>query len=72
MSELWASDWILHHDCAQTRKALYVKQFLAQKSIIERATPPPRHCPDFTPTDFWLFPKLSLKVRRFKDIKDMH
>jgi len=33
--ELWPNDWILHNDSAPPHKALYVKQFLTQKSITE-------------------------------------
>jgi hypothetical protein len=33
--ELWTNDWILHHANATANKAHSVKQFLAQKSIIE-------------------------------------
>jgi histone-lysine N-methyltransferase SETMAR len=69
--ELWPNDWILHHDNAPAHKALSVKQFLAQKSIIEMEHPP---CsPDVAPNDFWLFPKINsaLKGRRFRDIEDI-
>jgi len=33
--ELWSNDQVLHHDNAPVHKTLYVKQFMAQKSIIE-------------------------------------
>jgi hypothetical protein len=33
--DLWPNDWILHHDIAPAHKALSVKQFLAQTSIIK-------------------------------------
>jgi len=36
--ELWPNDWILHHDNAPAHKALFVKQFLAQKSITKNET----------------------------------
>jgi hypothetical protein len=38
--ELWPNDWILHHDNAPDHKALFVKQFMAQKSITEMEHPP--------------------------------
>jgi hypothetical protein len=37
--ELQPNDWILHRDSAPAHKALSVKQFLAQKSIIETECP---------------------------------
>jgi transposase len=55
--ELWANDWILHHDNAPANKALSVKQFLAQKSITEMEQP--SYSPDLIPNDFWLFPKIK-------------
>jgi hypothetical protein len=63
--------WILHHDNAPAHKALSVKQFLAQKSITE--TEHSSYSPDFSPNDFWLFPKIksALKGRKFQDIEDI-
>jgi hypothetical protein len=39
-SGLIPSDWILHRDSASAHKAPFVKEFLAQKSIIEIERPP--------------------------------
>jgi hypothetical protein len=36
--ELWPNYWILHYDNAPVHRALSVKQFLAQKSILKRNT----------------------------------
>jgi hypothetical protein len=33
--EFWPNAWNFHHHIAQAHKALFVKQFLAQKSITE-------------------------------------
>jgi hypothetical protein len=44
-SELWLSDWILHHENAPSHEALSGKQVLAQKSIIETKHPP--YTPDW-------------------------
>jgi hypothetical protein len=41
------------HENAPTHQALSVKEFLAQKSIIEKEHRP--YSPNFTPRDFWLF-----------------
>jgi hypothetical protein len=35
MPELWPNDWILQNDSSVAHKALFVKKFLAKKSIIE-------------------------------------
>jgi hypothetical protein len=48
--ELWPNHWIPHHDSAPAHKALSVKQFLAQKLIIEVDQPP--HFPDLARNDF--------------------
>jgi len=55
--ELWPNDWILHHDNAPAHKVLYVKQFLAQKSITEMEHPP--YSSHLVLSDFWLFPKVK-------------
>jgi hypothetical protein len=48
-----------------------VKQFLAQKSIIEMEQPP--SSPDLASNDFLLLPKIksALKERRFEDTEDI-
>jgi histone-lysine N-methyltransferase SETMAR len=69
--ELWPNDWILHHDNAPAHKALSVKQFLVQKSIIEMQHL--SYSPDLAPNDFWLFPEIksALKGRKFQDVEDI-
>jgi hypothetical protein len=47
-SELWPNDWILNNTPAH--KTLSVKQFLAQKPIIEMEHSP--YSPDLAPNDF--------------------
>jgi hypothetical protein len=56
---------------APAHKALFVKQFLAQKSITEMERP--TCSPDSAPNDFWLFLKINsaLKGRRCQDIEDI-
>jgi histone-lysine N-methyltransferase SETMAR len=65
------SDWILHHDSALANKALFVEQFLAQKSITEMAHLP--YSPDLSPEDFWLFSEIksALKRQRLQGIEDI-
>jgi histone-lysine N-methyltransferase SETMAR len=50
--------WFLHHDNAPSHISHVVQQFLAQKNIPVIAQPP--YSPDFTPSDFWVFPTLKM------------
>jgi histone-lysine N-methyltransferase SETMAR len=59
--KLWPNYWIHHHDGAPPYKVLFVKQFLAQKSITEIKHPP--YSPDLAPNDFWLFPKIKSALK---------
>jgi hypothetical protein len=69
--ELCPNDWAVHHDSVSAHKALSIKQFLAQKSIIEMEHP--LCSADLVPNDFWLFPgiKFALKGQRFQNIEDI-
>jgi histone-lysine N-methyltransferase SETMAR len=69
--ELWPDAWILYHDGALAHDALSVREFLAKKLVMKLDHPP--YSPDFTPCDFWLFPKLktALKGHRFSNIADI-
>jgi hypothetical protein len=60
---------ILHHDNAPAHEALFVMQFVAQKSMTGMAHP--SLSPDLAPNDFWLFTKIksALKGLRFQDIE---
>jgi histone-lysine N-methyltransferase SETMAR len=55
----------LHHDNVPAHSTAIVQAFLAKHHITQVCQPP--YSPDFTPCDFWLFPKLKspLKLRRF-------
>jgi hypothetical protein len=53
----WHNDWILHHDNAAGHKVLSVKQFVAQKLVIEPEHP--SYSPSLALNDFWLFPKIK-------------
>jgi hypothetical protein len=59
--------WLLHHDNAPARTALSIQEFLAEKKI--PVVPHPPYSSDLAPCDFFLFPrmKMKLKGRRFDD-----
>ena len=56
-----ADDWVLHHDNTPAHTALSIREFLAKKSI--PGLPHPPYSPDLAPCDFYLFPKLKLKLK---------
>jgi len=56
-----ADDWVLHHDNTPAHTALSIREFLAKKSI--PVLPHPPYSPDLAPSDFYLFPKLKLKLK---------
>ena len=55
-----ADDWVLHHDNAPAHTARSVREFLAKNIPI---LPHPPYSPDLAPCDFYLFPKLKLKLK---------
>ncbi|GBO41267.1 hypothetical protein AVEN_216919-1, partial [Araneus ventricosus] len=68
LPEKWATnDWFLLHDNAPPHRALIVKKYLARHSATTLEHPP--YSPDLAPTDFYLFPRLIMKLkgRRFVD-----
>jgi len=70
--ELWrAGNWLLHDDNAPSHRALVTREFLAHNSIITLLHP--RYSPDLAPCDFFLFPKMKLKVkgRRFDTVEEI-
>ena len=56
-----ADNWVLHHHNAPAHTALAVREFLAKKNI--PVLPHPPYSPDLAPCDFYLFPKLKLKLK---------
>jgi hypothetical protein len=54
-------DFFLLHDNAPAHKAAGVCQFLAQKNVTALYHPP--YCPDLSPPDYFLFPKLKIKLK---------
>ena len=70
--ELWREQtWLLHHDNAPAHTALLTQQFLAANKI--PVIPHPPYSPDLAPCDFFLFPKMKLKLkgRRFDTIEEI-
>ncbi|GBM53367.1 hypothetical protein AVEN_81921-1 [Araneus ventricosus] len=66
--EKWATnDWFLLHDNAPPHRALIVKKYLARHSVTTLEQPP--YSPDLAPADFYLFPRLKMKLKghRFVD-----
>ena len=62
---------IIHHDNAPAHRSFKVSQFLATNNMI--VVPHPPYSPDLYPCDFFLFPKLKLrmKCRRFETIEEI-
>jgi len=56
-----ADDWVLHHENAPAHTALSIREFLVKKNI--PVLPHPPYSPDLAPYDFYLFPKLKLKLK---------
>jgi len=69
--EFWKAGWILHQDIAPGYNALFVKQFLANKTITVLEHPPPS--PDLAPCEFYLFPKIKsvLKGAHFVSVENV-
>jgi len=71
-SKLWREQtWLLHHDNAPSHTAVLTQQFLAKNKIA--VTPHPPYSPDLAPCDFFLFPKMKLKLkgRRFDTTEEI-
>ncbi|UYV71777.1 hypothetical protein LAZ67_9000368 [Cordylochernes scorpioides] len=62
------NDWILYVDNARPHTAHVVLQFLAKHSTIQIPHPP--YSPDLAPNDFFLYPKLKMKLkgRKFDNV----
>ncbi|UYV78806.1 hypothetical protein LAZ67_16002852 [Cordylochernes scorpioides] len=53
--------WCLLHDNAPSHSSLIVRRFLAKNNICVLNHPP--YSPDLAPCDFYLFPKIKLKLK---------
>ena len=58
--------WLLHHDKAPAHAALLTRRFLTDNKMT--VVPHPPYSPDLARSDFFLFPKLKMKLkgRRFQ------
>jgi len=61
----------LHHENAPAHTSLVVRQFLIRKNIAVNPTP---QSPDLVPCDFFIFPKMKLRLkgRRFDTTEENH
>jgi transposase len=61
----------LHHDIAPAHTSLLVRQFLTSTKTTISHHPP--YSPDLAPSDFFLLPKIKLKLkgRRFESMKEI-
>jgi len=70
--DLWAAKtWQLHHDNAPAHSSHLSQGFLAKHNIpLIRQAP---YSPDIAPWDFWLFPKLKMRLKgtRFESREDI-
>ncbi|UYV80229.1 hypothetical protein LAZ67_18002090 [Cordylochernes scorpioides] len=55
--------WCLLHDNAPSHSSLIVRRFLAKNNVCVLNQPP--YSPDLAPCDFYLFPKIKLKLKGF-------
>ena len=64
-------DFFLRHDNAPAHKAAFVCQFLTQKYVTTLYHPP--YSPDLSPPDYFLFPKLKMKLKElhFADVAEI-
>ena len=66
----WATgDWQLHHSNAPTHVPHLMKSFLVKHQITQVTHSP--YSPDLVSCNFWLFPKLLLKGKRFQTIQEI-
>jgi histone-lysine N-methyltransferase SETMAR len=70
-SAFCSRDFFLLHDNAPAHKAASVCQFLIPKSITTLYYPP--YSPDLSPPDYFLFPKLKMKLKglHFADVAEI-
>ncbi|GFW06323.1 hypothetical protein TNCV_37971 [Trichonephila clavipes] len=66
------SSWFFVRDNARPHTANIVKQFLAKKEVVKTEHPPfNNRSPNLYRPNFFLFPRLALKGKRFDDIPDI-
>ena len=61
-TDQWRNNtWLLHHDKAPAHAALLTRRFLTNNNMT--VVPHPPYSPDLAPSDFFLFPKLKMKLK---------
>ena len=63
--------WLLHHDNAPAHASLLTRRFLTDNNMT--VVPHPPYSPDLAPSDFFLFPKLKMKLKgpRFQTLEEI-
>jgi histone-lysine N-methyltransferase SETMAR len=60
--ELWRElTWLPQHDNAPSHTSVFTQQFLAKNEMA--VIPHPPYTPDLAHCDFFLFPKINLKLK---------
>jgi len=60
--EMWKNgNWLLHHDNAPAHTSLVVREFLTKNNVT--TVPHPAYSPDLAPCDFYVFPKMKLRLK---------
>ena len=59
------NDLILHHDDASAHKATETMEYLNDQRVTVMSHP--AYSPDWSPCDFWLFPKIKEQLRGKKN-----
>ncbi|PNF23144.1 hypothetical protein B7P43_G06679 [Cryptotermes secundus] len=70
--EKWRTNgWVLQYDNARPHTAYIVQEFLANNKMA--VVPHPPYSPDLAPCDFFLFPKMKIKLkgRRFDTVEEI-
>jgi len=70
--EMWKNgNWLLHHDNAPAHISLVVREFLTKNNV--STVPHPAYSPDLAPCNFYVFPKMKLRLkgRRFASIEEI-
>jgi len=69
---MWKNgNWLLHHDNAPAHTSLIVREFPTKNNVT--TVPHPAYSPDLVPCDFYVFPKMKLRLkrRRFASIEEV-
>ena len=63
--------WLLHHNNAPAHAVLLTRRFWTNNNMTVVSHPP--YSPDLAPSDFFLFPKLKMKLkgRRFQTLEEI-